>query len=522
MSARSRATVFVVENDRGVARRERLCLERAGYTVISAATPHEALAKISGATIDLVVLDDQMPGSSSGLALFRRIRKAGLNAPVILVAPLENKSRMTAARRAGVCDFVPRTPDFVHRLASIVDRAIQQIETERELAESQRERSRLSAELDAERALTKDAEQNRDQFLAALAHELRNPLAPISNAVQIMQVEGPLGQSFLWSLKVIDDQVKQMTRMVDDLLEVSRITRGKVELQKERIALAYLIGLAVDASRPLLDGRGHSLAITLPPSPVHLEVDTARMTQVFANLINNAASYTNEGGRIEILAEQASGEVVIKVRDDGIGIASDMLQKVFELFTQVDQSLSRSRGGLGVGLATVRSLVELHGGRVVASSAGLGEGSEFAVYLPSSEPGPFAKPEVAARAKGLPRRRVLVVDDNINNAASLAVLLAVLGQEVFTAHDGPAALELARTHCPEVLLLDIGLPGMDGYELARRCRNEVGLADCVLVAMSGYGNDDDRHRSQQAGFDAHLVKPVYLEDLRLLLADERV
>jgi signal transduction histidine kinase len=522
MRSRSPATIFVVENDRGVARRERLCLERAGYTVISAATPHEALARIAGATIDLVVLDDHMPGNIDGLALFRRMRTAGLNAPAILVVALENESRMTAARRAGVSDFLPRTPRFVSHLLPIVDRAVQQIKNERELAEMQSDRSRLSAELDAERALKQEAEKNRDQFLAALAHELRNPLAPISNAVQIMQVEGPLGQSFLWSLKVIDDQVKQMTRMVDDLLDVSRITRGRIELQRERIALSYVVGLAVDASRPLLNGRNHSLAVTLPRTPVHVDVDTARITQVLANLLNNAARYTDLGGRIELVAEQAGSEVVIRVRDNGIGIASDMLQKVFDVFTQVDQSLSRSRGGLGMGLATVRSLVELHGGRVMAASAGLGEGSEFAVYLPSSEPGAPAEPAVAARAKGLPRRLVLVVDDNLDNAASLAVLLTALGQEVLTAHDGPAALELARRHTPQVVLLDIGLPGMDGYEVARRCRDDVGLAGCVLVAMTGYGKEEDRHRSQQAGFAAHLVKPVYLEDLRLLLADAPV
>ncbi len=372
----------------------------------------------------------------------------------------------------------------------------------------------------------KDADQRKDQFLAMLAHELRNPLAPISNAVQIMQLEGPNGPSFRWSTEVIEDQIKHMTRMVDDLLDVSRITRGKVDLQKETIDLAEVVQLAVESSKPAIDAYHHQLSVVLPNEPIVLEVDPPRLAQVLSNLLNNAAKYTDEGGQISLTAEKLDQEVVIRVRDSGIGIAPELLPRVFELFTQADQTLSRSRGGLGIGLTLVRSLVELHDGRVTAQSAGLGEGSEFQVRLPlaaQSMSGAAAHIEgVLPANERLPCRRILVVDDNRSNAQSLELLLRALGQEVYTAYDGPEALELARKYRPEVVLLDIGLPLMDGYEVARRCRKDPNLKILTVVAMTGYGQDSDRQRSQEAGFDAHLVKPVNLDDLRLLLKQPRL
>ena len=368
----------------------------------------------------------------------------------------------------------------------------------------------------------READQRKDQFLAMLAHELRNPLAPISNAAQIMKVEGPGGPNFDWSLKVIEDQVKQMTRMVDDLLDVSRITRGKVVLQKEPIELEVVVDLAVEASRPLIEDCHHHLSVTLPPHPVLLEVDPARMAQVLSNLLNNAAKYTEEGGDIALTAVQRGREVVIGVRDNGIGIPPELLPHVFDMFTQADQTLSRSRGGLGIGLTLVRSLVEMHHGGVSAQSEGPGRGSEFTVRLPVAAAAPNLPDADHPAAEGpglrLPRRRILVVDDNENNATSLGVLLRTMGQDVDEAYDGLTALELARRHRPDVILLDIGLPGMDGYEVARRCREEKDLEQTMLVAMTGYGKAEDRRRSQEAGFNVHLVKPVNLEDLRLLLS----
>jgi PAS domain S-box-containing protein len=368
----------------------------------------------------------------------------------------------------------------------------------------------------------READRRKDQFLAMLAHELRNPLAPISNAVQIMRVQGPGGRHFDWSVKVIEDQVKQMSRMVDDLLDVSRITRGKVVLQMEPVELATVVELAVEASRPLIDDCHHRLTVALPDRPVLLEVDPARMAQVLSNLLNNAAKYTDEGGEIALSAEQDGREVMIRVRDNGTGIAPELLPHIFEMFTQADQTLSRSRGGLGIGLTLVRSLVEMHQGRVSAFSAGPSLGSEFTIRLPISPDAPAEpaaeEPAAAGAIPRLPRRRILVVDDNRSNATSLGVLLRTLGQDVEMAYDGPAALELVRRRRPDLVLLDIGLPGMDGYEVARHCREDEALRRITLVAMTGYGKDEDRRRSQKAGFNAHLVKPVNLEDLQALLS----
>ncbi len=367
----------------------------------------------------------------------------------------------------------------------------------------------------------KEADQRKDQFLAMLAHELRNPLAPIANAVQIMKVQGLNGPNFEWSVKVIEDQIKHMSRMVDDLLDVSRITRGKVVLQKEPVELQAVVDLAVEASRPLIEDYHHHLTVTLPDHPVLLEVDPARMAQVLSNLLNNAAKYTDEGGEIALIAEREGREVAIHVRDNGTGIAPELLPHIFDMFTQADQTLSRSRGGLGIGLTLVRSLVEMHDGRVTARSAGPGLGSEFTVRLPVSPDAPAEPPADGPAGDEsiprLPRRRILVVDDNRSNATSLGVLLRALGQEVEMAYDGPAALELVRRRRPDLVLLDIGLPGMDGYEVARRCREDEGTRRIMLVAMTGYGKEEDRRRSQEAGFNVHLVKPVNLEDLQMIL-----
>jgi PAS domain S-box-containing protein len=788
MGLQSRVTILLMEADPGVARLEQLCLERAGYTVVTAATPEAGLPQLADGEVELIVLHPQLSSGVRGLDVFRQVKAAGYPVPAILVTGLEDEDLLVEALREGIRDFVPRTPNFLNHLEAIVTRVLSQVRTERELAElravaradeerrraleheiAQRRRMeqalreaeeslrlmvesvkdvaiftidpqgrvcrwnpgaeqlfgygesailgqslavlyipedraggipeqeiaaaaargvsaderwhlrkdgsrfyasgvlspifdeenrlrgftkiarditkriqaeeavreaavRLKAIVDTAvdgiitiddrgtiesmnpaaeqifgyprqdivgrdiamlmpepqrsehaqylenylrtgqpkiigvirelRGLRKDgsvfpmelavsetplgnrriftgivrditdrkhmeealkeADQRKDQFLAMLAHELRNPLAPISNAVQIMSVEGPNGPSFQWSVKVIEDQIRHMTRMVDDLLDVSRITRGKVILQKEPIDLERVVDLAVEAGRPLIEDCNHHLSVTLPSHPVLLEVDPARMAQVLSNLLNNAAKYTDGGGQISLTAEPVGQEVVIRVRDNGIGISPELLPHVFDMFTQADVTLSRSRGGLGIGLTLVRSLVEMHGGRVTASSPGPGQGSEFVVYLPVAAGAPASSAEDHPATGGvkpqLPRRRILVVDDNRSNAASLGVLLRALGQEVETAYDGLTALELARRHHPDLILLDIGLPDTDGYEVARRCREDQDLARTTLVAITGYGKDEDRRRSQQAGFNAHLVKPVNLEDLRLLLS----
>jgi signal transduction histidine kinase/ActR/RegA family two-component response regulator len=384
---------------------------------------------------------------------------------------------------------------------------------------------RLNEELEqrvVERTLELEgALRSRDEFLAMLGHELRNPLAPIRNAAQVMRLIGPADPHLNRARDVIERQVGQLARLVDDLLDVSRVTQGKVELQREKIDLDTVLAQAVETSRPLIDGRRHTLTVALPPAPLPLMADLTRLSQVVGNLLNNAAKYMEEGGRIWLTAEHDGREAVIRVRDAGVGIPGEMLTRIFEPFTQLNRSLARSEGGLGIGLALVRSLVEMHGGKVEAFSAGLGCGSEFVVRLPAleeqgeAEPAPVEPGQRAPRGAG---RRVLVVDDNLDSAETLGTVLEIAGHEVWLAHDGEEALVLVERHRPEAVLLDIGLPKLDGYEVARRLRLDPGNDGILLVAVTGYGKEEDRDRGRLAGFDHHLVKPVDLEALRDLLA----
>jgi PAS domain S-box-containing protein len=376
----------------------------------------------------------------------------------------------------------------------------------------------------AQRRAEEMAEEDRrkDEFLAMLSHELRNPLAPIQSAVQVLRLSGQTESSRQWAQDVLDRQVQHLTRLVDDLLDVSRITRGKVQLHRESVDLATVLARAVEAGRPLIEARRHQLNISLPNGRVLLDADPVRLTQVVANLLHNAAKYTEAGGQIWLTAATDAGEAVIRVRDSGIGIAPEMLPRVFDLFAQAERSLDRSQGGLGIGLTLVRRLVDLHGGTVEAHSAGLNQGSEFIVRLPlGSSPGRHdGESPQTDRVPGAPTqpRRVLVVDDNVDAAESLAMVLRMMGHQARTAHNGQAALAAAQEFQPQVALLDIGLPGMDGYEIARRFRRQPGLGQALLVALTGYGQEDDRRRSREAGFDHHLVKPVDLDALQQLLA----
>jgi PAS domain S-box-containing protein len=365
----------------------------------------------------------------------------------------------------------------------------------------------------------READRRKDEFLATLAHELRNPLAPIRNALGVLKLKGPATTEVQWARDVIDRQMQQMTRLIDDLLDTSRIGTGKIALQRDRIELADALNGAIESSRPLIAQHGHELRVELPPAPLWIHGDLVRLSQVFCNLLNNAARYTPHGGRIEIVASRVDTAVIVTVRDNGIGIPREMLPKVFEMFTQVDRSLERSRGGLGIGLTLVRQLIELHGGRVEARSAGLGMGSEFIVRLPlvaeSVARAPAPKGSGPAVAAG---RRVLVVDDNEDAAESLAMLLRLMGLQCRTAHDGLEGVRLAREERPDIVLLDIGLPGMNGYDAAAAIRAEPWAVRTKVVALTGWGQDDDRRRSHAAGFDAHLVKPVAMEQLAEVLA----
>ena len=356
-----------------------------------------------------------------------------------------------------------------------------------------------------------------------LAHELRNPLAPIGNAVQILQLKTSADPEEQWARALIERQVQHMASMVDDLLDISRIARGKIKLEKQPVELASVAARALEMVRPLVDARKHRVTVTLPAGPVWLEADPPRLVQVLTNLLTNAAKYTDPGGQIWLTAEREGDEVAVKVRDTGIGIPTDLLPHIFLPFTQEDRSPDRAHGGLGLGLSLVRSLVDLHGGRVQAFSAGRGQGSDFVVHLPilNQTPPPAAEKNNPGSHGPTSARRILVVDDNKDAAQSLGLLLKLSGHAVRTAYDGPSALETARTDPPEIVLLDIGLPRMDGLEVARRMRQELGLKDTLLVALTGYGQEEDRRRSQEAGFNAHLVKPLDLEELRAVAGTQQ-
>jgi signal transduction histidine kinase/ActR/RegA family two-component response regulator len=354
----------------------------------------------------------------------------------------------------------------------------------------------------------------KSEFLAMLAHELRNPLAPILNALELMRLCPSDSAACARAREIASEQIWHLTRLVDDLLDVSRITHGRIQLRKEIIDLAQVVNQAVDSVRPLIDTRGQELSVSLPPEPVRLEADPTRLVQVLSNLLNNAMKYTNDGGGVWLTAERDGQEVVLRVQDTGIGIAPELLPRVFDLFTQGERGLDRSQGGLGIGLTMVRSLVEMHGGCVAGHSDGPGRGSEFIVRLPAL---PQASPPVA-HAPGspleqpgtAPGRRVLVVDDSTSTAQTMAALLQLKGHDARVAFDGPQALKTAAAFHPEVVLLDIGMPGMDGYQVAKQLRQMPGLEQTLLVALTGYGQEGVRRRSQEAGFQHHLVKPVRL------------
>ena len=369
-----------------------------------------------------------------------------------------------------------------------------------------------------------EADRRKDEFLATLAHELRNPLAPMRNAVQVLRLKGPDVPELRWGRDVIVRQVEHLTRLIDDLMDISRITRNRLELRRDRIDLAAVIQGAVESSRPTIEQYSHQLSVTLPSEPVYLHGDLVRLAQVFLNLLNNAAKYTEPGGRISLIAELRAGEVVVRVKDTGVGIAPEIRPRLFDLFFQVERTLERSRGGLGIGLSLVRRLVELHGGRVEAHSEGVGKGSEFVVRLPTlveearlSDGRHHAPPaESAAPA------RLIVADDNRDSADSLAMLLRLGGHHVDTAYDGIEVLKSAERTRPDAVLLDIGMPRLNGYDTCRRLRALPGGNAMMVIAMTGWGQDEDRRRTIAAGFDAHLVKPVDPEELeRLLLARQQ-
>jgi signal transduction histidine kinase/ActR/RegA family two-component response regulator len=398
---------------------------------------------------------------------------------------------------------------FTGALLSLLCESLHRIRRSLE-AEQENLRHSVESQRQMQDALT-ESDRRKDEFLATLAHELRNPLAPVRNAIHILRARMPPTPELQWARDVIDRQVTQMTRLIDDLMDVSRITRGTFELRREHVLLDEVIRVAVETSRPIIDAAGHQLVVSLPPEPINLDADVIRLAQVFSNLLNNAAKYTGPGGRIAVMAERDGNMVSVAVQDSGIGIPAAMLTEVFEPFTQLDNSLERTRGGLGIGLALAKRLVEMHGGVIDAHSSGVGQGSRFVTRLPVSAQQSIAHPvaqEVRSPSSVVGGRRILVADDNYDSATSLSILLNDAGYEVRTAGDGVQALETAVQFRPDIALLDIGMPKLNGYEVARQIRTQPWGRHVLMIALTGWGGADHRRQTAQAGFDHHLTKPV--------------
>jgi signal transduction histidine kinase len=442
-----------------------------------------------------------------------------LRSKVAVLVELYCKRRELSDLNRNLAEANERLAEANNALQAEKTRELQALNSSLQMANLKMERTNVVLQNEvAERARVeealKEADRHKDEFLAMLAHELRNPLAPIRNAVHLIKMRSLEDPQLCMARDVIERQLKQLTRLVDDLLDVSRITRGKINLARERLELADLMSRAVETVMPAIESRGHALSVELPERPLRLYGDPVRLIQALGNVLGNAAKYTDAGGRIFLGARRRNRDAEITVRDNGMGIAPEVLPRIFDLFTQMDERMERSPSGLGIGLALVRRLVEMHGGSVSAASAGPGLGSEFTIRLPVSieRTDDLVEPSLVPAAAHAPesgsRRRILVADDNLDALESLATLLSLDGHEVYRARDGAEALEVAEQQRPEVALLDIGMPRADGYEVARRIRGAPWGRGITLVALTGWGQESDRRRSEEAGFDIHLTKPV--------------
>lgn len=414
-------------------------------------------------------------------------------------------------------DYTVRAPPQPGYETGVLAEAFNQMlaEIHRRTDEIQRE---IGERVEAEEAL-READRRKDRFLATLAHELRNPLAPIMSGVQVLKLAAASEADRAKARDVIDRQVRQMARLLDDLLDVGRITNDKLELRRQRVALSSVIESAIEASRPLIEQAGHVIEVSIPPDPVELDADPLRIAQVLSNLLNNAAKYTSPGGKITLQARRVNSEIEIAVEDNGIGMPPDSIAKLFDIFAQSASASHLSRGGLGIGLFLVKSLTEMHGGSVSAHSDGPGKGSRFVIRLPAPAVSGTLREADANQHSGSSRnRKVLVVDDNSDAAESLAAMLRIDGNEVRTSFDGRSALAMLDTYSPDIAFIDIGMPGFNGYELARAIRATACGVDILLVALTGWGQAEDRRNALAAGFDAHLTKPARAEDIQAVLS----
>ncbi len=432
--------------------------------------------------------EDGRTAGQEAQAIFQRMEIRSM-----ICVPLVKEGRFAAL--LVMCDRLPRDWDV----------------SDAWLLEQVAERTWLALENARTEAALHEADRRKDEFLATLAHELRNPLAPIRTAIEIVQRIGSDDPRLRSSWEIVDRQVRHMTRLVDDLLDVARITRGKIRLRRQSIGLAQVVQDAVESARPYIEASGHVLEVTVEEEPITVHADPTRLTQIFFNLLNNAAKFTPAGGHLWLSAKREGEFAVISVRDDGLGVAKEHLPQLFEMFAQVSPAIERSEQGLGIGLALVRGLIELHGGTVEALSDGPGKGSEFVVKLPLGESAPDTRPAVAGPAQVADagqRRRVLIMDDNRDAADSLGQLLGLLGHEIHVAYDGLEALRMAQALVPDAVLLDIGMPGLNGYDVAARLRELPGGRGMLLLALTGWGQEEDKRRAIDAGFDHHLTKPI--------------
>jgi len=475
-------------------------LQREGLELHSARSGPEALELLLVHDFALALLDVQMPGMNGfELAELMRSTERTRKVPIIfLTAGTVDSQYRIRGYEKGAVDFLTKPIE-----GSIL---LNKATTFFELAHQRQELALMNAEL-------AQADRRKDEFLAMLAHELRNPLAPLRNATEILRSEGTSAKVREQAQSIVTRQIDNMARMIDDLLDVSRITEGKIELRKQSVSLESILTAATSIVRSECAKRNQDLHLTLPGEPVFLEADATRLEQVFGNLLTNASKYAGEGCRIELKAERSGDDVIVRVMDNGTGIDPELLPRIFDLFVQASRTLDRQHGGLGIGLTLVQRLVRLHGGSIQAHSAGLGHGTEFTVRLPALTTPPPEAPAPAKKAIASVPRRLLIVDDNADSVRSLSILQRNRGHETRTASCGTEALEILSEFKPDAVLLDIGLPGMDGFEIARHIRATPEVAKVFLIAMTGYGSDRDQEKARDAGFDRFLVKPI---DLALL------
>lgn len=526
-------------------------LQDSGYRLVHASSGEQALLALMAHEFAVLVLDVNMPDMTGfELAHLIKQRKKTANVPIIfLTAYYNDDQHVVAGYGSGAVDYLHKPVNAavlrskvaifaeLYRKGRALEEANRVLFAEIAERRAAEERLRLlnetlekrvlerTNELHASDAQLREVDRRKDEFLATLAHELRNPLAPVGYAIRLLRLKAPLAPEVERAADLIDRQVKAMSRLIDDLMDVSRINQGKIELQRRRVTVGAVLRDAIDAVRPLIEECRHELVVSLPPQELVLDADATRLAQAFMNLIHNAAKYMDVGGRIEIEVRREGGEAIASFRDAGIGIAPDRLEGIFEMFTQIEAALSRSRGGLGIGLSLTRRLLEMHGGSIVAKSEGRGFGSEFVVNLPLA--GSEAE-AVAGAAEDVPSvpvepgpgLRILVADDNQDAAETLAELLEALGHSVRCVLDGEAAVAAVTEFGPSVVILDIGMPKLNGYEACREIRRrDDGRREVLICAVTGWGQPDDVRKSAAAGFDHHLVKPLDPDTLVALLTE---